>query len=261
MEKKASLWPWGAPAAARDLVCEAPVFRCKGAAFSRERSYDRTVLRFTAPGERAIPDAMLELSYINAVLLDERGHIVTRRSHDSGRQTLLGPQLTWAHEFYDDQLARASSVVYEVEARVDVRRTLYTGKLGAVDFDADTRQAWPLASGEPAAADRLVQLSFSTFYNRGEFEIFAMAATACTNDGHRTELEVALLDEAGAVVGSRWLNLSINSAGVGYNDGSIRLEKRIARQIAALELRGRTEVRSVNRIGPILLDDSDKKSN
>lgn len=258
MEKLVSPWPWGAPMIARDFACETPVYRCKGAAFSRERSYDRTVLRFASQGERALPEAAYELSYVHALLLDDRGQILNRRSHDSGRQTLLGPQTTWAHEFYDDHLARAASVVYEVEARIDTRRTLYTGKLGSIELDPETRLPWPLTPAPNSGGlvgDPLMQLSFSTWYNRGELEMFLMAASTCPNDGHRSELEVVLLDDAGAVVASRWMNFYINATGVGHNDFSLRLEKKLTRQLSKLELRGRTEVRSITRIGPILLED------
>ncbi len=258
MEKLFSPWPWGAPMSARDFVCETPIYRCKGAAFSRERSYDRTVLRFSSQGEHTIPDASYELAYIYALLLDERGQILNRRSHDSGRQTLLGPQTTWAHELYDDHLARAASVVYEVETRVDTRRPLYAGKLGSIELDPETRQLWPLTPAPNSAGivgDPLMQLSFSTWYNRGELELFLMAASTCPNDGHRSELEVTLLDDAGAPVASRWMNIHINGTGVGHNDFSLRLEKKLARQLSKLEIRGRTEVRSIARMGPILIED------
>lgn len=250
--------PWGAPVAARNLTCETPVFRLSKPVFARERSYDRTMLRFTAPGERLIPDASHELSTIYAVLLDEQGQLITRRSHESNRQTLLGPLCTWGHEIYDEQLARAASIVYEVETRLDVRRTLFSSKLLPVDLDSEARQPWSPA-GDPSNEDRLMQISVGAFYNRGDFEISLMATTSCVNDGHRTEMELMLLDEAGVAVASRWMSVSISSTGVGYNDTSLRLEKRIARLVQALEIRGRSEVRTVGRIGPILLDDGEGK--
>lgn len=250
--------PWGAAAPARNLSCETPVFRLRNPTFGRERSYDRTMLRFSAEGERLIPDASLEVSGIYAVLLDEQGQLITRRSHESNRQTLIGPLCTWGHEIYDEQLARAASILYEVETRIDVRRTLLASKLLPVDLDSEARQPWSPA-GTPPNDDRLIQISVGAFYNRGELELSMMATTGCTHDGHRTEMELALLDEAGLTVGSRWMSMSINSPGVGYNDTSLRLEKKVARQVSSLEIRARSEVRVVNRIGPILLDDGEGK--
>lgn len=250
--------PWGAAAPARNLKCETPAFRLSNPTFSRERSYDRTMLRFSAAGERLIPDALMEVAYIYAVLLDEHGQLITRRSSESNRQTLVGPLCTWGHEIYDEQLERAASILYEVETRVDVRRNLFAGKLLPVDLDSEVRQMWTPA-GQPANQDRLMQISFGAFYNRGDFEISMMASTGCAHDSHRTEMELALLDEGGATVASRWMSMSINSPGIGYNDTSMRLEKKVARQISSLEIRARSEVRVINRVGPILLEDSEGK--
>jgi hypothetical protein len=72
-------------------------------------------------------------------------------------------------------------------------------------------------------------------------------------------MELALLDEGGTTVASRWMSMSINSPGVGYNDTSLRLEKKVARQVSSLEIRGRSEVRVINRVGPISLDDGEGK--
>jgi hypothetical protein len=250
--------PWGAPVAARDLTSDHAAFRLSKPVFARERSYDRTVLRFTAPGERLIPEASYETSYIYAVLLDEHGQLITRRSSESNRQTLVGPVCTWAHELYDEQLARAASILYEVETRVDSRRTLFSGKLQPVDLDSEARQPW-LPAGKPSNEDRLMQISFGAFYNRGDFELSIMSSTNCIHDGHRYELEVVLLDETGAVVASKWMTMSINSPGIGYNDFSLRLEKKVARAVSSLQIHARSEVRTVNRVGPIMLEDGEGK--
>jgi hypothetical protein len=253
MEK--SNLPWGPPLGAEHALCETAVFRVSKPSFSRERSYDRTVLRLSAAGARVLPDAAVELGSIYAMLLDERGQLITRRGHDSGRQTLLGATCTWAHELYDEHLARATSILYEVEARLDLRRELFSGKLAGVDLDSEARQPWLAA----ASNDPLLHLSFTSFYSRGDFEISVMATTPCVHDGHRNELELSLLDEAGAPVGSRWMSLSIGSAGVGYNDTSLRLEKRVARLVRSLEIRARSEIRTISRVGPILLDDAEPR--
>lgn len=253
-------FPWGAAEAARDYSVKTPVFQLRSPTFARERSYDRTMLRFTAPGERLLPDASYEINNVYAILLDDRGQFITRRGHESNRQTLVGPTCTWGHELYDEQLARAASILYEVEARIDYRRTLLSSVMTPVDFDADTRQPWALESG--FIDDRLLQMSVSTFYNRGDLEINTMATSTCLHDGHRNELEFAFLDEHGALLASRWLSVSIGTPGVGYNDTSIRMEKekRVARAIHRMEVRARSEVRTFGRIGPIFLEDSDKKS-
>lgn len=255
MEK--SKLPWGPPVAAENVVCETAVFRLNKPSFSRERSYDRTVLRFGAAGERTLPDAAIELSSIYSMLLDDRGQLIARRGHDSARQTLLGTTCTWAHELYDEHLSRATSILYEVEARLDVRRVLFSGKLTAVDLDSEARQLWLAAAA--GSDDRLLQLSFTSFYSRGDFEISIMATSTCVHDGHRNELELLLLDEAGATLASRWMSLSIGCAGVGYNDTSIRLEKRVARLVRSVEIRARSEIRTISRVGPILLDDGEPR--
>jgi hypothetical protein len=250
--------PWGPARAARDLVCETPAFKLRHPTFARERSYDRTMLRFSAAGERMLPQAAYELNSIYAVLLDASGQLIARRSHESNRQTLIGPQCTWGHELYDEQLERASSILYEVETRIDYSRTLFSSKLLPVDLDSELRQPWVTAEGG-FIDDRLVQLSFGTFYSRNDLEISLMATTACVHDGHRTELEIMLLDEAGVMVANKWMSISIGPTGVGYNDYSIRLEKKVARAVHKLEVRGRSEVRTVGRVGPILLDDGEAK--
>jgi hypothetical protein len=251
-------FPWGRAQAAHQVTCETSVFRMDRPSFATERSYGRTTLRLTAPGERLIADAAYELYNVYAVVLDQHGAPLARRSHESGRQYLLGPLCTWAHEIHDEQLDAATSVLYEVETRVDVRRTLLTGKLSPVDFDSEARQAWPLVEVH-AEADRLLTLSLGSFYYRGELELFAAGTTPCAHDGHRTELELILRDDQGAVLATKWMNLSINSTGIAYNDTTIRLERRIAKSVASLEVRGRSEVRVIGRIGPILLEETDER--
>lgn len=259
MPEQLMSFPWGAAEPARSYSVKTPVFQLRSPTFSRERSYDRTMLRFTAPGERLLADASYEINNVYAILLDDRGQIINRRGHESNRQTLIGASCTWGHEFYDEQLARAASILYEVETRIDYRRILLSSRMSPVDFDSDTRQPWLLENS--FIDDRLMQMSVGTFYSRGDLEISAMATSTCLHDGHRSELELAFFDEAGNLLASRWMSMSIGTPGVGYNDTSLRLEKekRIARAIHRMEVRGRSEVRTIGRVGPISLEDGEAK--
>ena len=243
---------WGAARAASTYQTETAVVRVDGASLTRERSYDRTLLRFAARGERLIADAGYELSGVNAMLLDQHGEIVARRSHESNRQFLLGATCTWAHEFYEEQLAIAASIASESEARLTTRRPLFTTALAAMELDADSRQLWRCTSA-PTASDRLLRLSIGTFYNRGDLELLLMGSTAAVHDGHSNDLELNLRDGDGEVIATRWGRLSIGSSAIGYGDTSIRLEPRIGRAVRSLELIVRSEVRTINRIGPLLL--------
>jgi hypothetical protein len=241
---------WGAAQALDSLVCENPIVRIGKPSTSRERAYDRTLLRFSASGERLIPSAAYDVSSVYAVLFDPAGRVVNRRCHEGGRQLLLGETCTWSHELYDEHLAISASLAYEVETRVDVRRVLLAGKLSSVDIDSEARQPWFIHAVE-TKPDPLMSASFTLTFCRGYCDVFMAATSAVVHDGHRSEIELVFSDEAGKVLASRWTSLSINSTGVGYNDNSITLEKRVARQIATISVSARTEVRSVTRVGPI----------
>jgi hypothetical protein len=219
---------------------------------SRERSYDRTLLRFTARGARAFPDGGFELSNLYAILIAADGAPIVRRSHESGRQTVIGPLTTWAHELYDEQLAAAAALVYEVETRLDVRRTILEGDLATILLDADDRRPWPLTiTAQPA--DPLLRLSLRTAFNRGDLDVWLAGEATDLHDGHRHDLELELRDAAGTVVGTRAMSLSIGPTGLAFNDYSLRLEKSVARTVHSLALRCRSEVRAIARVGPFTI--------
>jgi hypothetical protein len=231
-----------------------PIFDLSGGAFSRERSYDLTVLRFESRGARTCGDGGFELWTVYAILVDLDGTVIVRRSHDSGRQTVIGPVTTWAHELSDDHLARAAALIYDVETRVDVRRSLVRGTLATIDLDREDRQLWPFTVTD-GADDPLVAVSLSLSVRRGDIEINLVGETAMVHDGHRTEFEFDLLDEHGQLVASRTCSLSIRSGdGLGFGDTSLRLEKRVQRAVRSFELRGRTELRGLTRVGPFRMD-------
>lgn len=233
---------------------QSPVFELTGGALTRERAYDQTLLRFESRGARTCGTGGFELSSIYAILVDPEGAVIMRRSHDSYRQTVIGPVTTWAHEFADDHLAQAAALVYDVETRVDVRRPLVRGQLAAIDLDREDRQLWPFTIGDEPD-DPLIQLSVSLSCRRGDIELNLVGETAVIHDGHRTELEFDLLDEAGQLVASRTTSLTIRSGdGLGFADTSLRLEKRVQRAVRSFELRGRTELRGLTRVGPFRMD-------
>jgi|JI10StandDraft_1071094.scaffolds.fasta_scaffold140911_3 hypothetical protein len=244
----------GAAIPVEDCQLSSPIFELSGGAISRERSYDQTVLRFESRGARTCGAGGFELSSINAILVDPDGAVIIRRSNDSQRQTVIGPVTTWAHEFAEGHLARAAAMVYDVETRIDVRRPLLRGQLGAIDLDREDRQLWPFAVID-VPADPLMEVSLSLSARRGDIEINLVAEARVCHDGHRTEFEFDLLDEQGQLVGSRCVNLSIRSGdGIGFGDTSLRLEKRVQRAVRSFELRGRTELRGLTRVGPFRMD-------
>ncbi|MCE9573414.1 MAG: hypothetical protein K8W52_09670 [Deltaproteobacteria bacterium] len=227
-------------------------FALSSLTLTRERAGDRTLLRLTGRGTRAFPDGGFELSSVYAILIGADGAPIIRRGHDSGRQTLLGPHTTWAHELYDEQLASAAALVYEIETRVDVRRPILAGALAAITLDADDRRPWPLALTS-APVDPLLRLSLGTNFNRGELEVWLAGEATGPHDGHRNELELDLLDASGAVIASRAMTLSIGPSGLAFNDYCLRLEKPVARAVASLVVRGRSEVRAIARVGPFTI--------
>lgn len=244
---------WGPAQPLGSVSCEGPLWKLASPTITKERSYDRTILRFSAPGQRLLGTAAYELYNVYAVLLDAHGRVIVRRGHESSRQALLGELCTWAHELYDDHLAQSAALAYELEVRIDLRRTLVAGPLAAVDFDSEARQAWSIL-GRPSEPDPLMSASFSPFYSRGYFELMMAATSPVLHDGHRSELEVLLHDEAGKVLAAKWMGFSVASTGIGYGDTSLSLEKRIARQVTALTINARTEARVVTRLGPIATD-------
>jgi hypothetical protein len=227
-------------------------FSVSSVELARERSYDRTLLRFTGRGVRAITDGGFEVANIHAILIGADGAPIVRRSHESNRQTLIGPVTTWAHELYDEQLAAAAALVYEVETRIDVRRTILEGELATILLDADDRRPWPLTiTAQPA--DPLLRLSVGTWFSRSDFEIWLAGEATDLHDGHRHDFELDLRDAAGAVVANRTMSLSVGPSGLAFTDYSLRLEKAVARAVHALSVRCRSEVRAIARVGPFAL--------
>lgn len=231
-----------------------PIFEVAGGAFTRERSYDNVLLRYEARGRRTCGQGGFELANVYAVLVDPDGAVIVRKSHDSYRQNVVGTTVTWAHELADEHLARAAALVYDVETRVDLRRTLIAGTLGPVDLDREDRQLWSYTATE-APTDPLMQVSLSLSFRRGDIEISLVAETGVTHDGHSTSFEFDVLDEHGEVLASRTTSLSIRSGdGLGFTDTSTRLEKRVQRAMRGFALRGRTEARGLTRVGPFRMD-------
>ncbi|MBK9032176.1 MAG: hypothetical protein IPL61_12805 [Myxococcales bacterium] len=240
--------------AVTDCRQRGPIFDVEGGAFDRERSYDNVLLRFDARGQRTCGAGGFELANVYAVLVDPDGAVIVRRSHDSYRQNVIGAIVTWAHELPDEHLARAAALIYEVETRVDLRRTLLAGTLGPVDLDREDRQQWSYTATE-APTDPLLHVSLSLAFRRGDIEVNVVGETALTHDGHSTSFEFDVLDEHGHVLASRTMSLSIRTAdGLGFADTSMRLEKRVQRVMRGFALRGRTEVRGLTRVGPFRMD-------
>lgn len=234
-----------------DYRIETPTFALWNPELARERSGDRTVLRFSAPGERRLAGGGFEINSINAILLDREGAPLVRRYHESGRQCVIGKLCTWSHELYDEQLAGAAALVYEVETRVDLRRTLLAGALEAIDLDDERRRPWPHTAGA-RGGDPLLQLSVAMVFNRGDLDINLLGEATGTHDGHSTQFEIDLLDQDGNAIASRTASFSIGAPGLGYTDTGLRLERRVAKAVRGFEIRGRTEVRAIARIGPFV---------
>lgn len=243
-------WAEGRRALA-DFRIETPAFALSAPELTRERAGDRIVLRFTAQGERRLAGGGFELSNVHAVLVDRDGAPIVRRYHDSGRQCVLGKVCTWAHELYDEQLAGAAALVYEVETRVDLRRTLAAGVLEPIDLDDERRRPWP-HKPTTSGADPLLHLSLALVYNRGDLDVSLVGEPTCVHDGHSTQLELDLLDQEGVAVASRTASVSIGATGLGYTDTSVRLERRVAKLVRGFEVRGRSEVRMITRLGPFI---------
>ena len=231
---------------------EHTAFALSALSLSRERAGDRTLLRLSGRGSRTFPDGGFELASVYAILIGADGAPIVRRGHDSGRQTLLGPRTTWAHELYDEQLAAAAALVYEIETRIDVRRPLLAGTRAPIALDADDRRPWPLVLTS-APVDPLLRVSLGTVFNRGELELWLAGEATGPHDGHRTEFEIDVLDASGAVIASRAMTLSIGASGLAFNDYALRLEKPVARAVDGLVLRGRSEVRAIARVGPFTI--------
>lgn len=251
MLNQTSAWV-AAAGPATDHRTRSAAFALSAPEFARERSYDRTLLRFTARGERRFTDGGFELANVHVLLLDAAGAAIARRGHESNRQTLLGPLTTWAHEVYDEQLAAAAALVYEVETRVDVRRVVLAAGLAPIELDGDERRPWPMTiTAQPD--DPLLRLAVRVTVSRGDIELVLTGEATDLHDGHRNDFELELHDEAGAVIATRSMSLGIPATNLAVTDYSLRLEKRVARAVRALVLRCRSEVRAITRVGPFTI--------
>jgi hypothetical protein len=61
-----------------------------------------------------------------------------------------------------------------------------------------------------------------------------------------------LFDQEGNPIASRTASFSIGAPGLGYTDTNVRLERRVAKVVHGFEIRGRTKVRALARVGPFV---------
>lgn len=242
-----------AAVAAADYRLTGAIFELGEVTLARERAYDNVHLLFAARGRRLVTEGGFELANVHACLLDASGAVIVRRGHDSYRQSVVGAVVRWGHELADDHLDRAVAVVYDVETRLDLRRPLVRGQFGGLDLDREDRQPLPFTAA-PLPRDPLMEVGVALAFRRNEIEINLVAESALAHDGHASYLDFDVLDEAGEIVGSRALSLSIRAGDrVGFADAGLRIEKRVQREMRGFALRGRSEVRALTRVGPLRL--------
>lgn len=219
---------------------------------TREKSGDRVQFAFAAPCKRAF-DGGYELSNAFALLHDRDGRLVVRRSAEWGK-SLLTNRAAWLHEFLPEQVAAASSLVYEVEYRFEYRRVVATGELPALPAEADGSDWWRwVAPDLRTLTDPCARFDLGVFARSGSVEIWVVQHPQESFENLRTEFEFEMVDVDGVIALSR--NFSISSYGTNpaYTDTAPSIERRALRGLRFYTLRGRTEARLLARLGPFEL--------
>lgn len=227
---------------------ESPAFTIEPGQIAKQPSGSRTSFRFTAPSVRHFADAGYEVS-VAMILRDAQGRFVTRRSHDSSK-TILGNRASWHHEVDNDCLATATQIVYEIEHRVDYRRTIVRGELPALPPEADGSDyfRWLPNLDARLLEDRVVKLDFALWARQSYIDITLSQQCKLVSDSCRTECEIDLLDTDQNLCYSRRISTSLNYGQPSFDDTSISLERRVMRTLRFFELRGRTECRAIVRL-------------
>ena len=219
---------------------------------TREKSGDRVLFSFAAPCKRAF-EGGYELSNAYAALHDREGRLVVRRSAEWGK-SLLTNRAAWVHEFLPEQVAAASSLVYEVDYRFEYRRTVATGELPALPAEADGSDWWRLVAPDPRSlTDRCARFDLGVFARSSSLDVWVVQHPMASFDSLRTELELEMVDADGIIAMARNFSLSGSGSTPAYTDISPSIERRALRGFRFFTLRGRTEARLITRVGPFEL--------
>jgi len=228
-------------------------FELSDAELSSERSGSgNSVLRFKAKGQRHNGDGSYVIDRVAAVLLRQDASLVrVQRYHESNKPFVIGDKTSWSHDLYDAELASAAAILYLVETRLLVSRTLLRCELGPVDLIAESA-TWPIVSKHVEHCD-LVHVDVALSTRRGErVDISLTAESDVVNRGHSITAELYLLDGNGIALTSAVASGSLVN-GFACEKTDTGIDRATARDIRSIEVRGRVEVTVVSEIGPFTI--------
>ncbi len=225
---------------------DTPAFTLGAGTVTRESGGSRSVFRFVAPAKRHI-EGGFSVS-VAAVLFDAQGRFVARRSGSSDK-TVLANRAAWEHEFEHDKLAAATTLVYDIEHRVDYRRKIIGGELPALPAESDGSDYWRwLSLDARALEDRLVKLDIGLWARNSSLEITYSQACKLVADSCRTEFELDLIDADQQILFAKTFSCSLSSGRPPFDDTSVSMDRKVLRSLRFFELRGRTECRAISQL-------------
>jgi len=233
---------------------DCPAFSIGAHALTVERNDNRVVSTFTAPSRRKL-DGGFELVGVWAYLYDSSGRFVVRRSAESygGRLFVLDNRAVWSHELLDDQWNQAAHLVYEIEARVDVRRRLADGPLPELPPLANASDYWRWLPDAGPIEDPLAQYDFALFARRSAVDAVALKTVRAGVESARTDLQLDLADAEGMTIASLIFGMAGGPAAPGHGQASTSLDRKRIRSLRTFSLQARTEARFFTRLPPIAI--------
>jgi hypothetical protein len=225
---------------------DAPGFTLSEGTLTRDAGGSRTTFRYTAPAQRHF-DGGFEVS-VYLCMFDAHGRFVAKRSAESSR-TVLANRATWVHEVETDKLSNAKSFAYEIQYRLDYRRKITAGELPTLPAEADGSDYWRwLSFDSRQLEDRAVKLDISLWARNSYLEITYSQAAKLATDSCRTEMEIDLLDADRNVMFTKNFSCGLNYGQPSFDDTSLSMDRKSLRTLRFFELRGRTEVRGLERL-------------
>ena len=226
---------------------ETAAFTIEPGTVSKQPSGSRTALRFEAPAKRHFPEGGFDFD-VYAILFDAQGRLVGRRSNERSK-SVLANRAAWLHEIDTDIVANATSLVYEIQHRFDYRRRIVAGEMPDLPVQADGSDYYRWSNFDPRTLeDRAVKLDIAFWARNSYFEITLSQTPKVATDSCRTEWELDLIDAQNMVVASRTGSISLNCGQPSFDDSSLSMDRKTMRTLKFFELRGRTEVRALERL-------------
>lgn len=226
---------------AKTQPVETPAFSLESGLVTLEENRRYPRFSFEAPVTRHL-DGNIKIHEVNLCMFDRDGRFIARERSVRDR-TVFANRARWVHEVRPERLAHAKRLVYTVNYRFNVSRTLISGELPPVPYDIDISELCPWLLPEKATlADRTAQFELALWATGSDVVVSFGQAPKLLASSFRTTCELDLLDANREVIIRHEFSSSIEDARPSYETSDVPLGRKTMRSLAFFEVRAHTEV-------------------